>query len=336
MIKELEIEDFICKMDENSILIDTRSPAEFDESHIKNAINLYVLDNEQRKEVGTLYKKSPFKAKMLGAALISSNVSKYLQNDLSKITPKTKIFAYCSRGGQRSGSFGAILDSIGFRVYKLKGGYKAYRNYILDYLENFSYDKFLVLDGFTGSGKSEIIKKFDNSINLEKLANHYGSSFGAINGAQPSVKQFQNSIYDELQRVKKYDITLLEGESKKIGKLHIPHKLYEKMLNSPHVWIKSTLKERAKRILKDYHAIDEEFFELAANKITPYIKKEYLTDAKKAFYNNDLETCAVILLEKYYDKVYKKRGNYIATIKFENLEATIEEIKKHISSILMH
>jgi len=327
MITQLQIKDFISSMDEDFILIDTRSPDEFGESHIKNAINLYVLDNDQRKEIGTLYKKSPFKAKMSGASLISLNVAKYLQKNLSELTPKTKIFIYCARGGQRSGSFGAILDSIGFRVYKLENGYKSYRNYILNYLENFSYDKFLVLDGLTGSGKSEIIREFKNAIDLEKIANHYGSSFGAVNGAQPSVKQFQNSIYDEIERVKHYDITLLEGESKKIGKLHIPHKLHKKMLNSPHVWIESTLEERAKRILKDYQMIDKEFFENAMGKITPYIKKEYLIDAKKAYYNNDLKTCAMILLEKYYDKVYKKRGDYITTIKFENLEKTIKEIK---------
>jgi len=327
MINILEIKDFLDTMDDNSLLIDARSPAEFEESHIKNAINLYALDNEERKEVGTLYKKSPFKAKMLGASYISKNIGKYLQNELKDFTPKTKIFVYCSRGGQRSGSIATILDSIGFRVYKLKGGYKSYRNYVLNYLDNFEYDNFIVLDGLTGSGKTLIIKEFENSIDLEGLANHYGSSFGDINGNQPSQKQFQNSIFDKLQKVSRYDFVLLEGESKKIGKLHIPSFLYKKMLKSPRIWIKSPIEDRIKRILNDYKDIDETFFENAMQKIAPYIEKKYAKEIKKAFYGGDLYNCAKILLEKYYDKVYKHRGNYDAFIEFKDIKQVVADIK---------
>jgi len=330
MMEELNIQNFLDNVGQNSILIDARSPAEFKQSHIKNAINLYVLDNDERARVGSIYKKSPFDAKMLGASLISANVSKHLQGYLSNITPKTKIFIYCSRGGQRSGSFGVILSAIGFRVYKLKGGYKAYRNYILNYLDTFSYDKFIVLDGYTGSGKSEIIRHFENSIDLESLANHCGSSFGNISGEQPSAKQFQNSIYNELKRVKKHDVTLIEGESKKIGKLQIPCKLYRTMLKAPRIWIETPLEHRVQRIVKEYRSIDKDFFEKAIKKITPYIKKEYLEEAKKAFYENDFQRCAAILLEKYYDKVYKKRDNYVLSIKFDNIEKVLKEIKEFI------
>ena len=329
MIQELEIKYFLhnFKESKDALLIDARSPAEFEESHIKDAINLYSLDNNQRAEVGTLYKKSPFKAKMLGASLISANISKYLQNELKELTPKTEIFIYCSRGGQRSGAFATILSAIGFRVYKLKGGYKSYRNFVINYLDNFEYDNFIVLDGLTGSGKSEIIRELDNAIDLEALANHYGSSFGGVNGSQPSQKQFQNSLFDELERVKKYSVTFLEGESKKIGKLHIPSRLYDKMLNSPHIWIESPLKERAKRIVKDYQGIDSKFFEESLKKIKPYIDKEYLLKAKEAFYKGDLHKCAYILLENYYDKVYKRRGGYVQKISHNSLSDTIETLK---------
>jgi len=327
MIVELEVKEFLDKIrkSKDSLLIDARSPAEFKESHIKDAINLYSLDNNQRAEVGTLYKKSPFKAKMLGAALISANISRYLQNELKELTPKTELFIYCSRGGQRSGAFATILSAIGFRVYKLKGGYKSYRNFVVKYLDNFEYDNFIVLDGLTGSGKSEIIRELDNAIDLEALANHYGSSFGGVNGSQPSQKQFQNSLFDELERVKKYSVTFLEGESKKIGKLHIPSRLYDKMLNSPHVWIESPLEERAKRIVKDYQGIDTIFFEESLKKIKPYIYKEHLAKAREAFCMDDLYRCAYILLDKYYDRVYKRRGGYIVTIKHKE---TIKIVKK--------
>lgn len=327
MVNTFDIKDFLDGIDEDALLIDARSPAEFEESHIKNAINLYALDNKERKEVGTLYKKSPFDAKMLGASYISKNISKHLQNELKNYTPKTKIFVYCSRGGQRSGSIATILDSIGFRVYKLKGGYKSYRNHVLNYLDSFEYNNFIVLDGLTGSGKSLIIKEFENSIDLEGLANHYGSSFGAINGEQPSQKQFQNSLFHELQGVNKYDFTLLEGESKKIGKLHIPNFLYKKMLKAPRVWIESPIEDRVERILNDYKNVDKIFFENAMQKIAPYIEKKHAKEIKEAFYNDDLYNCAKILLEKYYDKVYKHRGNYDITIDFKDINQVVKDIK---------
>ncbi len=333
MINILEINNFLKNIDKNSLLIDARSPKEFQESHIKDALNLYVLDDSQRDMVGTLYKESPFNAKMLGASLINQNIAKYLQNELKSFTPKTKIFIYCAKGGQRSQSFGIVLANIGFRVYKLKGGYKAYRNYILNYLDTFEYNSFVILDGPTGSGKSELIREFENSIDLEKTANHYGSSFGKINGPQPSTKQFQNSIYDELKRVEKFKTVLVEGESKKIGDLHIPDKLYQKMLEAPRIRIKSSLQDRINRIVKDYQDIDAPFFEKAIKKITPYIEKKYIQDLKDKFYKEDYQSCAEILLTKYYDKVYRQRKDCIATVTYKTIKNAKEEIKKIISSL---
>ncbi len=336
MLNEIEIENFLQNIDKDSLLIDARSPEEFEESHIKNAVNLYALDNTQRKEVGTLYKKSPFDAKVLGASYLSQNMGNFLQNELLNYTPKTKIFIYCARGGQRSGGIATILDHIGFRVYKLHGGYKNYRHYVLKYLDNFKYDNFIVLDGLTGSGKSLIVKEVQNSIDLETLANHYGSSFGAINGKQPSQKQFQNSLFDELERVKKYDFVLLEGESKKIGKLHIPNFLYQKMLKAPRIWIDSPIEDRVERILQDYKKIDETFFENAMRKIAPYIERKYANEAKESFYRGDLYTCAKILLEKYYDNVYKHRGNYDAFINFKDTKQILCDINKFAKDYLEH
>ena len=327
MINILEINDFLSSIDNNSLLIDARTPDEYNESHIKNAVNLYSLNNEERKEVGTLYKRCAFDAKRLGASYIAKNVSYHLQHYLLKITPKTKIFVYCSRGGQRSGGIATILDSIGYRVYKLRGGYKSYRQYVLNYLDNFKQDNFIILDGLTGSGKSIIIREFKNSIDLEKLANHFGSSFGAINGAQPSQKQFQNSIFDELQRTKDYDFVIVEGESKKIGKLHIPNHFYTKILKAPRIWIDSSIDDRVQRILKDYEKIDEKFFKEAMQKISSYIEKKYALQIKEAFYKNDKQICAKILLENYYDRVYKYRGNYDIKIQFKDIKQVVKDIK---------
>ena len=328
MINIFDIDDFLGSIDNNSLLIDARTPDEYSESHIKDAINLYALNNEERKEVGTLYKKSAFDAKRLGASYIAKNVSYHLQHFLSTITPETKIFIYCARGGQRSGGVATILDSIGYRVYKLRGGYKSYRRYVLDYLENFKQDNFVVLDGLTGSGKSIILREFEKAIDLEKLANHLGSSFGAINGTQPSQKQFQNSIYDELQRTKDFDFVLVEGESKKIGKLHIPNHLYKKILKAPRIWIDSPIEDRVQRVLKEYEKIDEKFFEDAMQKISPYIEKKYALKAKKAFYSNNKKECVKILLQKYYDRVYKHRGNYDTIITYNDTKEVINKIEK--------
>lgn len=178
-------------------IIDVRSPAEFAEDHIPGAINLPVLDDAERARVGTIYKQdSPFRARKIGAALVAANAARHLQGPLAERPGGWQPLVYCWRGGQRSGSFASILSQIGWRVELVSGGYKAYRSLVVAAL----YDQpfpcpVILLDGNTGSAKTELLHRLAargvQVLDLEGLANHRGSLFGAMAGGQPSQKSVQ-------------------------------------------------------------------------------------------------------------------------------------------------
>ncbi|MBX7490100.1 tRNA 2-selenouridine(34) synthase MnmH [Helicobacter turcicus] len=323
MTKKVSIETFL-KMDFSHI-IDVRSPREYAESHIPNAINCAVLNNDEFECIGALYKQNSFKARVLGASFVSANISKHLLNLQDKISPKKPIGIHCARGGMRSQAFFTVLSAIGYQVALLEGGYKTYRKEVVRYLQSPLPHRFVTLVGKTGSGKSEIIASFENSLDLEKIAKHLGSSFGAIYGFQPSVKDFQNMLFARLKKLESVPFVLIEGESKKIGNLILPSILYNSYQSSPKILIQTPLQARIQRITEQYGKISPAFFENAMQKIAPFMKKEYWQSAKDAFWRGDLERVAEILLVEYYDRVYKKES-YVYSIPYHSLEQTQAEI----------
>jgi len=307
MLVELEIDAFIAQKSTFDLLIDARSPNEFYESHIANAQNFYALNDAQHQEVGTLYKQvSRNDAKILGARYICQNVAQHLQEIAKTYKIGSKIGIYCARGGLRSSSIAIILSHIGYQVYRLKGGYKSYRFYVLSYLDTFPHHKFILLGGNTGCGKSELLQTLQPSIDLEKLANHLGSSFGSIKGEQPSQKAFENSLCDILCKINPNEHIFIEAESKRMGKCTVPALLHERMLQGYRIEITAPLSQRVERILKDYQSVTPEFFNQAIHIIAPYIKKASKVAAIEAFERNNLSEVAKILLVEYYDLVYKK------------------------------
>lgn len=287
----------------SEIIIDVRTPSEFAHSHIPNARNLPVLSDEERVQVGTLYKHNPFEAKLLGAALICQNIARFLPT--LGITPAHIIRIYCARGGMRSLSLQTILDNIGYRTIRLQGGYKTYRNAVLRALATKPNMQFFTLVGPTGSGKSELLALYEDSLDIESLARHCGSSFGAIYGAQPSVAMFENMLYTRLVELEGKKV-LTEGESKKLGNIIVPKALYDAYQHAPKIYLHTPLELRIHRILRYYQHIDEEFFASAMQKIARFMQKSLWLEAKEAFARDDKYKVAQILLEHYYDKVYKK------------------------------
>ena len=177
-------------------IIDVRSPAEFAQDHIPGAINLPVLSDAERAKVGTIYKQdSSFMARKIGAALVAQNAARHLMGPLADKPGGWQPLVYCWRGGQRSGSFATILDQIGWRVQLLQGGYRSYRRLVVEKM----YDtplphKLTLIEGGTGTAKTRLLHHLGQAgaqvIDLEGLANHRGSLFGARDGGQPSRKRF--------------------------------------------------------------------------------------------------------------------------------------------------
>lgn len=318
------------------IIIDARSPREFYHSHMINSKNFYALSDKEHEEVGRIYKNSS-KAygKILGASYICKNLSLHILELEKSLHLGDKVLIYCARGGMRSKSLATVLDNIGYRVARLKDGYKGYRHEVLKVLDSEPNMNFITLFGNTGCGKSELINALNPSIDLEKLANHLGSLFGAIYGTQPSTKSFQNSLAYELDRLSNCKYCFIEGESKRIGKLMLPSKLYEKMHKGINVWVSSSMDFRIKRVLKTYKNMKSDYFYSCIEQISPYIKKGIKSEILSSYRSDNLQNVVYLLLKNYYDKVYKKPKRVDLTIQFdEDINRALKELNRVHEEIL--
>lgn len=186
-------------------VIDVRSPSEFADDHIPGAINLPVLSDDERARVGTIYKQvNPFEARKIGAALISRNIARHLEEHFASKPKGYRPLVYCWRGGQRSGSLAIILSQIGFRTHVLAGGYKTYRREVMDGLRQLAPTfTYRVLAGRTGSGKTRVLRELaafgGQVLDLEELAAHRGSLLGSEpDRRQPAQRLFESLLYERL------------------------------------------------------------------------------------------------------------------------------------------
>ena len=260
--KDLELHQFDC-------VIDVRAPSEFTEDHIFGSINLPVLSDAERVLVGTTYKQeSRFKARKIGAAFIAKNSAHYLETELFKKERGWRPLIYCWRGGQRSSSFATILSEIGWRPTLLAGGYKSYRNEVTQLLHKTKpLYQFILISGHTGTAKTEILHVLDKfslqTVDLEGLANHRGSVFGATTTKQPSQKLFESRLFNRLQFLDPTKLIILESESSKIGQLAIPSAIWNIMKISPRIEVNAPLHERAKYLTTSYADLIEDNAQLS-------------------------------------------------------------------------
>ena len=315
-------------------IIDVRSPDEYSEDHIPNSLNIPVLNNNERKLIGTIYKnENPFKAKKLGASLISKNIANFIRNKLINTPGNWKPLIYCWRGGQRSKSLAITLAEIGWEVYVLKGGYKTYRKYINTYLNQIiDKNKYIVLRGPTGNAKTKIIEKLEQVgspvLNLEKLANHKGSLLGKDHTKpQPSQKLFESLLYYKLKNFNKNKPILIESESSKIGNLFLPSGLVTRIENSPCIDIYTSLNARIEFLLKDYSKFIlkknsfKELFLYAQIKLGSKAVNKW----KNNYYKKKWKNLASQIINEYYDPLYnykkkQKKNKVLEQYKLENLK----------------
>lgn len=239
-------------------IIDVRSPSEFADDHLPGAINLPVLSDAERARVGTIYKQeSPFLARKIGAALVARNAAQHIEHHLADRPGGWRPLLHCWRGGQRSGSFALILSQIGWRVSVLEGGYKAYRQKVIDQLYDTAFaPRLVLLDGNTGTAKTAVLERLAAQsvqvMDLEGIANHRGSIFGAQSGGQPSQRQFESRLAAVIRKMDPERPVLVEAESSKIGALRLPPKLWTAMKAAPRIEIQADLTARAKWLQTAY------------------------------------------------------------------------------------
>ena len=217
-------------------VIDVRSPAEYAEDHVPGALSAPVLDNEERASVGTMYKQvSPFDAKKLGAALVSRNIARHVEERFAAMPREWKPLVYCWRGGRRSGALAHVLREIGWDAWSIEGGYKAYRRFLIDELATLpGHYTYRVIHGTTGSGKSRLLRALKEAgaqvVDLEDLAAHRGSVLGNLpDRPQPAQKMFETLVWDALRKCNPSRPVFVEGESKNIGQLQVPEALMHAM-----------------------------------------------------------------------------------------------------------
>lgn len=301
-----------------SEIIDVRSPSEFAQDRIVGAINLPVLDDAQRSEVGTIYKQSsPFSARKIGAALVANNISQHLTAHFASKDKDYHPLVYCWRGGQRSHSMATILAQIGWRVTLLEGGYKTYRTYVRQQLEQlptkFTYK---VLCGLTGSGKTYILRQLQQRgvqvLDLEALANHRGSLLGeewhTTPTPQPSQKYFESLLLQQLQKFTPSKVVWVESESNKIGQVYLPPSLWQQIKQANCVEIQLSLLSRVQFLLQEYPYLKThpDFLKAKLDKLKSRHGKQKLSYWYQLIDNEQWEDFVKDLLLCHYDPTYSQ------------------------------
>jgi len=305
MIQTLDIVNFL-RMAKTMPVIDVRTPLEYEHARIVGAHNLPIFSNEERVKVGTTYKQQGREAAiLLGFDLTGSKWSGFINKALN-IAPEKKILVHCWRGGMRSGAMAWALNLYGFEVYLLEGGYKKYRNWVLDQFKE-TYPM-LILGGMTGSGKTTTLHHIKNIgqqvIDLEGLAQHQGSSYGSMGKMiQPSQEQFENLLAGELFKIDRNKPLWLEDESLSIGKCFIPNSFFHQMREATLIKMLIPFQERVNLLLQEYGELDKEFLIQGTLRIGKRLGPEQTKDAINAIREHRMDDFIKIVLI-YYDKTY--------------------------------
>jgi len=310
----LKLDQFLSELDSFDLVIDVRSPAEFALDHIPGAVNFPVLSNDERVQIGTLYKQvSPFAAKKLGAALVSKNIAEHLEKHLLELPREWRPLIYCWRGGERSGAFTHILNRIGWKARQLESGYQGFRRTVIDGLEaDAKAFTFQVICGMTGSGKTRVLQEVGQLdlqiLDLEGLAVHRGSVLGnEPNIDQPSQKGFETALWNALRKLDPSQPVVVESESKKVGGLHIPDALMEKIRNGACIELRSSTQTRVSWLIREYHHFltGTDNFKDKLALLTTYYGKVQITKWNEAIDAGKFPELVEELLVKHYDPSYQ-------------------------------
>ncbi len=260
----IELTQALQLRDQGALFVDARSPGEYAEATIPGAVNVPIFDDGERVRVGTVYKQQGRGvAHRLAVEMVSPKIPAMVdQVARARGDSAQPVVVFCWRGGMRSRALTSFLELAGIPALQLVGGHKGFRALVREFLERGEWGRLLVLRGLTGVGKTRLLKRLAEQgypvLDLEGLANHRGSAFGALGlSAQPTQKSFDASLWDALRRIPVEGFALAEGESKLIGKIALPPRLHQALQVETSLWIEASLDYRVEVILQEYPARDE-------------------------------------------------------------------------------
>lgn len=310
MFQDMSIEELLALGHKQEIvMIDVRSPSEFADATIPGSLNIPFFDDAERAEIGTIYKQVGVKAAMdRGLELFSAKLPGFIKKFEQVKGPKA---VFCWRGGMRSKTSATVLALMGIRAYRLSGGFRAYRRWVVETLEQFELQpQPVILSGYTGTGKTAMLRQLKHEgfpvLDLEDMAGHRGSVFGHVGMRASNQKTFDSLLVTDLLKLQQSPYMLLEGESKRIGKVVLPNFILEKKEQGTQLFIQLPLEERVRQIVEDYQPREHKQelikgYNLIKGRIHTPIAKEIMLNLEADQY----EQAVKLLLEYYYDPLYE-------------------------------
>ncbi|MGM0884772.1 MAG: tRNA 2-selenouridine(34) synthase MnmH [Bacillota bacterium] len=323
-------------------LIDVRSPSEFAESTIPGSINIPLFDDAERAEVGTLYKQESVEAaKDKGLELVSRKLPGFIR-EIGENGPPQKV-VFCWRGGMRSRTSATLASLMGLKMYRLAGGFRAYRKWVVETLEGFSeLPHCYVINGYTGTGKTELLIRLQERgypvINLERMAEHRGSIFGHIGKSPTNQKTFESRLVHELIRLRNAPYLIIEAESKRVGKVVLPDFLVKAKEEGTALFIDIPTEERVANILKDYKPQEnKEEFIRSFERIEKRMHTPIAAEVRNSLQDDRFNEAAKLLLLHYYDPRYQYATELYEkermTVSASNLDQALEEIIRKLPKL---
>ncbi|MFS0784291.1 tRNA 2-selenouridine(34) synthase MnmH [Bacillus sp. 1P06AnD] len=338
MFKDITVEELVAEKDSGSyVIIDVRSPSEYREFCIPGSINIPIFSDQERAEIGTLYKQvSVHAAKERGLEVVSAKLPEFVK-EFAQLEKERIV--YCWRGGMRSKTTATVLDLMGIHTHRLVGGIHDYRKWAVHRLESYPmHPEALVLNGYTGAGKTLILHQLENEgypvLDLERMANHRGSIFGQIGLRPHNQKMFDALLLDRLDQLNGQPYVLFEAESKRIGKAVLPEFLTVKKENGFQLFIDMPIEERVQHILDDYQPWGHHEECLSAfRKIQKRIHTPIAADITRHLEIGEFREAVELLLLYYYDPLYTHTAEQYPvdrrlTLRVKNTDDAVEQVKQ--------
>jgi len=335
LLDEVSVIEALC---EENTLIDVRTAQEYEKGSIPDAFNYPLFDNLERAEIGVIYRKIGKNAAVVkGLEFFEPRIQQFLSS-LTDLKSK-RLVVFCARGGMRSASVVRLLQYQGLQAAQLQGGYKSYRSYVLRQLRK-PAPPLIVLHGRTGVGKTLLLKKLPDHLDLEEFAGHRSSLFGAINKMPQTQKNFEALLAKKILELPNTRPVFIEGESRKVGKVFIPQSLAEAMKYGTLVLLQASFDTRIRRIVEEYKICDEQTFlqtDSILQSMQKVLGKKKAEQLRQWLRKGEFENIVHVLLEEYYDPRYQhamRMNEYALKLSAEDLNSAAEKLVRFRNGIV--